>query len=61
MTYSYNKYEFNSSKLEDNDHWVYDTCHNYANNDDIKYDYSFSSCIKYYYNSNENIIQFMII
>ena len=53
MTYSYNKYEFNSSKLEDNDHWVYDTCHNYANNDDIKYDYSFSSCIKYYYNSNE--------
>ena len=53
MTYSYNKYEFNSSKLEDNDHWVYDTCHAYANNDDIKYDYSFSSCIKYYYNSIE--------
>ena len=53
MTYSYNKYEFNSSNLEDNDHWVYDTCHDYANEDDIKYDYSFSSCIKYYYNSIE--------
>ena len=53
MTYSYSKYEFNSSKLEDNDHWVYDTCHNYVNDDDIKYEYSFSSCIKYYYNSIE--------
>ena len=51
MTYSYNNYQYNSSNLQDNDHWVYDTCHQYANKDDMKYDYSFSSCIRYYYNS----------
>ena len=51
MTYAYDKYEYNSSNLKDNDHWVYDTCHNYVNEEDLKYDYSFSSCIKYYYNS----------
>ena len=51
MTYSYDKYEFNDQNLKDNDHWVYDTCHNYINKNDLKYDYSFSSCIKYYYNS----------
>jgi len=51
MTYSYDKYDYNSQNLKDNDHWVYDTCHNYLNKDDLKYDYSFSSCIKYYYNS----------
>ena len=52
MTYSYDKYEYNASNLKDNDHWVYDTCSSYADNDDFKYDYSFSSCIKYYYNSD---------
>ena len=51
MTYTYDKYEYNSSNLGDNDHWVYDTCHSYVNRDDLKYDYSYSSCIKYYYNS----------
>ena len=51
MTYSYDKNEYNSSNLKDNDHWVYDTCHNYPRKEDLKYDYSFSSCIKYYYNS----------
>ena len=53
MTYSFDKYEYNSSNLEDNDHWVYDTCHTYINKEDKIYDYSFSSCIKYYYNSLE--------
>ena len=51
MTYTYDKYNYNSSNLKDNDHWVYDTCHDYVFEDDLKYDYSFSSCIKYYYNS----------
>lgn len=51
MTYSYNNYHYNSSNLQDNDHWVYDTCHHFSNEEDMKYDYSFSSCIKYYYNS----------
>ena len=51
MTYTYYNLEYNSSNLKDNDHWVYDTCNYYVNEDDIKYDYSFSSCIKYYYNS----------
>jgi len=53
MTYTFDKYEFNSSKLRDNDHWVYDTCSSYVDDEDQKYDYSFSSCIKYYYNSME--------
>ena len=53
MTYSYDRYEYNSSNLKDNDHWVYDTCSSYFENEDVKYDYSFSFCIKYYYNSNE--------
>ena len=53
MTYTFDKYEFNSSHLRDNDHWVYDTCSGYVEDEDQKYDYSFSSCIKYYYNSNE--------
>ena len=52
MTYLYDKNDFNSSNLKDNDHWVYDTCSSYADEEDLKYDYSFSSCIKYYYNSN---------
>ena len=51
MTYTYDKYDYNSSNLKDNDHWVYDTCHNYVLEEDVQYDYSFSSCIKYYYNS----------
>ena len=46
MTYSYNNYQYNSSNLQDNDHWVYDTCHQYANKDDMKYyDFSFSSYV----------------
>ena len=53
MTNSYDRYEYNSSNLKDNDHWVYDTCSSYSNEEDVKYDYSFSFCIKYYYNSNE--------
>ena len=53
MTYSYDNYDFNSLNLNENDHWVYDTCSNYDNNDDLKYDSSLYSCIKYYYNSNE--------
>ena len=53
MTYSYDRYEYNSSNLKDNDHWVYDTCSSYSDEEDSKYDYSFSFCIKYYYNSNE--------
>ena len=53
MTYTFDKYEFNSSQLRDNDHWVYDTCSSYVEDEDQKYDYSFSSCIKYYYNSNK--------
>lgn len=53
MTYTFDKYEFNSSTLRDNDHWVYDTCSSYADDEDQVYDYSFSSCIKYYYNSME--------
>ena len=52
MTYS-NNYDFNSSNLKFKDHWVYDTCSNYIFEEDIVYDYSFSSCIKYYYNSME--------
>ncbi len=51
MTYSYDKYEYNSSNLKDNDHWVYDTCSTYMDDNELKYDFSFSSCIKYYYNS----------
>ena len=51
MTYLYDQYEYNSSNLKDKDHWVYDTCNDYSNKDDLVYDYSFSSCIKYYYNS----------
>ena len=51
MTYVYDKYEYNSLNLKDNDHWVYDTCHNYVDKNDLKYDFSYSSCIKYYYNS----------
>ena len=51
MTYVYDKYEYNSSNLRDHDHWVYDTCHSYVDKNDLKYDYSYSSCIKYYYNS----------
>jgi len=53
MTYSYDNYDFNSLNLNNNDHWVYDTCSNYENNDDLKYDSSLYSCIKYYYNSEE--------
>ena len=53
MTYTFDKYEFNSSQLRDIDHWVYDTCSSYVDDEDQKYDYSFSSCIKYYYNSKE--------
>ena len=52
MTNSYDKYDYSSSNLKDNDHWVYDTCSNYAIEEDLVYDYSYSSCIKYYYNSN---------
>ena len=51
MTSSYDKYEYNSSYLKDNDHWVYDTCADYVDENDLKYDFSFSSCIRYYYNS----------
>jgi len=53
MTYSYDNYDFNSLNLNENDHWVYDTCSNYDYNDDLKYDSSLYSCIKYYYNSEE--------
>lgn len=54
MTYSYDKYQYNSSSnLKDNDHWVYDTCSSYFDEEDFKYDYSLSSCIKYYYNSDK--------
>ena len=52
MTYS-NKYDFNSSNLKDNEHWVYDTCTSYSYDEDIAYDYSYSYCIKYYYNTND--------
>ena len=53
MTYSYDNYDFNSLNLNENDHWVYDTCSNYDYNDDLKYDSSLYSCIKYYYNSED--------
>ena len=53
MTYTYDKYDYNSSNLKDSDHWVYDTCSNYVIEEDLIYDYSYSSCIKYYYNSND--------
>ena len=46
-----NPYEYNSSNLQNYDHWVYDSCNNYVLEEDIKYDYSFSFCIHYYYNS----------
>ena len=46
-----NAFEFNSSNLYNYDHWVYDSCNNYALKEDEKYDYSFSFCIKYYYSS----------
>ena len=53
MTYSYDKYDYNITNLKHNDHWVYDTCSNYADEEDSMYDYSYSSCIQYYYNSND--------
>ena len=53
MIYSSDKNNYNSSNLKDNDHWVYDTCSNYVNEEDLIFDYSFSSCIKYYYNSKD--------
>ena len=53
MIYSSDKSNYNSSNLKDNDHWVYDTCSNYVNEEDLIFDYSFSSCIKYYYNSKD--------
>ena len=53
MTYSYDNYDFNSLNLNENDHWVYDTCSNYDYIDDLKYDSSLYSCIKYYYNSDD--------
>ncbi len=46
-----NAYEYNSSDLHNYDHWVYDTCNNYVIEDDQKYDYDYSFCIQYYYNS----------
>ena len=53
MTYSYDKYEYNSADLKANDHWVYDTCSTYMNENELIYDFAFSSCIKYYYNSKD--------
>jgi hypothetical protein len=53
MTYSYDKYEYVSKNLKDNDHWVYDTCSTYMDEKEFKYDFAFSSCIKYYYNSKD--------
>ena len=53
MANTYDNYEYNSSNLKNKDHWVYDTCSNYIDEDDLQYDISFSSCIKYYYNSND--------
>ena len=52
MTYT-NKYDFNSSNLKDSEHWVYDTCTSYSYEEDIIYDYSYSYCIKYYYNKDD--------
>ena len=46
-----NAYDFNSSNLHNYDHWVYDSCNNYALEEDEKYDFSYSYCIHYYYNS----------
>ena len=53
MIYSSDNNNYNSSNLKDNDHWVYDTCSSYVNKEDLIFDYSFSSCIKYYYNSKD--------
>ena len=47
-----NLYDFNSSNLQNYDHWVYDSCNHYALEEDEKYDYSFSFCIHYFYNSD---------
>ena len=47
----FNTFEYNSSNLNNYDHWVYESCNNYALEEDIKYDYSFSFCIRHYYNS----------
>ena len=46
-----NAYDYNSSNLQNYDHWVYDSCNGYSLEEDEKYDYSFSFCIHYYYNS----------
>ena len=51
MLNSLNIYDFNSTNFQNYDHWVYDSCNNYALEEDLKYDYSFSFCIHYYYNS----------
>ena len=45
-----NPHEYDSSNLQNYDHWLYDTCHNYVIEEDKKYDYSYSFCIQYYYN-----------
>ena len=45
-----NPYEHDLSNLQNYDHWVYDTCHNYVKEEDRKYDFSYSFCIQYYYN-----------